>query len=379
MTTIRNDQEIDDLVRGATFLGTGGGGSPEEGGRLLRRELAEGHKIGWVDKGSVLDDEWTACVSFMGNRAPLTAEERRKRKDLGLDEWKFENNLVEAVRGLQEYLGVRVHVIVSPELGGSNTPGPLATGARLGIPVVDGDYAGRALPEIAQMTPCVLGKPILPIVSVDKWGNSTIIKEAVNYELAERIGKMLAMAAFGNTGLAFPLKGSVMKEVIIPGTLSQCYNIGKAMREIRNESKHPVDDIVDLCKGWLLFVGKVMGKEWEVMDGYYCGAHLIEGTNRFQGHQFKIWFKNENHVTWLDDQIHVTSPDLIIQIDPGTCEPIPNHELQEGQPIAIIGMKSRELYRTPRGIDLVGPKRYGFHLDYVPIEERLSPKTPKGD
>ncbi len=379
MTTIQNDQEIDDLVRGATFLGTGGGGSPEEGGRLLRRELAEGRKIGWVDKDTVSDDEWTACVSFMGNRAPLTAEDMRKKKDLGLDEWKFENNLVEAVRGLQDYLGARVQAIVVPELGGSNTPGPLATGARLGIPVVDGDYAGRALPEIAQMSPCMFGKPILPIVSVDKWGNSTIIKEAVNYELAERIGKMLAMAAFGNTGLAFPLKGSVMKEVIIPGTLTQCYNIGKAIREIRDKGKHSVDDIVSLSKGWLLFEGRVMEKAWEVIDGYYCGTHLIEGTDRFQGHQLKVWFKNENHLTWLDDKIHVTSPDLIIQIDPGTYEPIPNHELEKGRSVAVIGMESPELYRTSRGIELVGPRRYGFDLDYVPIEERLSPKTTKRD
>lgn len=377
MRTIQNDQDIDDLVRGATLLGTGGGGSPEEGGRLLRRELAEGHRIEWVDKEAVSDDEWTACVSFMGNRAPLTAEEKRKRQDLGLHEWKFENNLVEAVRRLQDYLGVGVRVIVAPELGGSNTPGPLATGARLGIPVVDGDYAGRALPEIAQMTPCVLGKPILPIVSVDKWGNSTIIEEAVNYELAERIGKMLAMAAFGNTGLAFAIQGSVMKEAIIPGTLSECYKLGKAMREIRNRSKHPVDDIVDLCEGWLLFEGKVTEKKWEVIDGYYCGTHQIEGTDRYQGHRLKVWFKNENHLTWLDDKIYVTSPDLITQIDLATCEPIPNHELKEEQSIAIIGMKSREVYRTPKGIELIGPKRYGFDLNYVPIEERLSSKTSK--
>lgn len=371
--TIQSDQGIDDLVRGATFFGTGGGGSPGEGSKLLKRELAEGHKIGWIDKESVSDDAWTACVAFMGNRAPLTAEERRKRKDLGLDECRPGNNLAEAVQRLQEYLGVRVQAIVAPELGGSNTPGPLATGARLGIPVVDGDYAGRALPEIAQMTPCVLEKSILPIVSVDKWGDITIIEEAVSYELAERIGKMLAMAAFGNTGLSFSLRGSMMKEVIIPDTLSQCYNIGKAVREISAESKHPVDDIVNLCKGWLLFEGKVIEKEWGVIDGYYCGTHSIKGINRFRGHRLKVWFKNENHLTWLDDQIYVTSPDLITQIDLGTYEPIPNHELERGQTIAVIGMKSQELYRTPKGIELVGPKRYGFDFDYVCIEKRLSP------
>lgn len=372
MTTIRNDQEVDDLVRGATLFGTGGGGSPEEGGRLLRRELDEGRTIEWVDKDTVSDDGWTACVSFMGNRAPLSAEELRKKETLGLAEWKFENNLVEAIRRLQDYLEIEVEAIVAPELGGSNTPGPLATGAQLGIPVADGDYAGRALPEIAQMTPCVLGKPILPIVSVDKWGNTTVIREAVSYELAERIGKMLAMAAFGNTGLAFPLKGSAMKEAIIPGTLTECYHIGKAIRETREKSRHSVDDIVAICNGWLLFEGELIEKGWEVIHGYYCGTHLLEGRDRFQGHRLKVWFKNENHLSWLDEQPYVMSPDLIIQIDSETYEPIPNHEMEKGRSVAIIGIKSRELYRTPRGIELIGPKRYGFDLDYVPIEERLS-------
>jgi len=366
-----DDIAVDDLVRGATFLGTGGGGSPAQGRTLLRNELANGHTCGWVDKERIGDDAWTVCATFMGNRAPLTSEEERKKEELGLSEPLFANNLVGAVHQLENYLGINAEAIVASELGGSNTPGALATGASLSIPVVDGDYAGRALPEIAQMTPCLLGEEILPMAAVDKWGNTAIIKEATSYQLTERMGKMLAMASFGNTGLAFALRGPVMRRAIIPGSLSRCYTIGRGIREAAEQSEHVVEAITDLCKGWLLYAGEVVRKEWKVLDGCYTGTHRVKGTGNFAGSVLKIWFKNENHLSWLDNKPYVASPDLVSQVDLQSYEPVPNHELREGQMIAVIGMRAHELYRTSKGISLAGPRHYDSNFNYVPIEDMI--------
>lgn len=44
-------------------------------------------------------------------------------------------------------------------------------------------------------------------------------------------------------------------------------------------------------------------------DGYYVGTHEFEGEGEFAGHRYKVWFKNENHVTWFDGRPHVTTPD----------------------------------------------------------------------
>jgi len=371
ITELVDDIAVDDLVRGATFLGTGGGGSPAQGRTLLREKLANGPTCGWIDKERIEDDAWTVCATFMGNRAPLTSEEERRKDELGLSEPLFANNLVGAVRELENYLGITAKAIVASELGGSNTPGALATGAELSIPIVNGDYAGRALPEIAQLTPCVLGEEILPMAAVDRWGNTAIIKEATSYQLTERMGKMLAIASFGNTGLAFALPGSVMKRAIISGSLSRCYTIGRGIREAGEQSKHAVEAIANLCKGWLLYEGKVVTKEWKILDGCYTGTHSVKGTGKFAGSLFRIWFKNENHLTWLNNKPYVASPDLISQIDLQTYEPIPNHELREGQMIAVIGIRAHELYRSSKGISLVGPGHYSSDFNYVPIENIL--------
>ena len=52
--------------------------------------------------------------------------------------------------------------------------------------------------------------------------------------MAERIGKMLAVAAFNNTGLAmFLLKAHEMKKMVIPGTISESYRMGKAIHKAK--------------------------------------------------------------------------------------------------------------------------------------------------
>jgi len=369
---LKTEEDFENLVTGATFFGTGGGGALEEGLRLLKREAAVGNIIECVSPELIPDDEWTVCLSFMGNRAPLTNEQKLKMDKLNLKNWQYENNLVEAAKLLADYSNVKIGAVVVPELGGANTPGPLAAGVNLGVKVIDGDYAGRAVPEIAQMTPCLFGKSIAPFASVDKWGNKTIIYETINSGLGERIGKMLAMAAFGNTGLAMLLiKAKEMKKFIIAGTLTESYELGKIINGSNESDKDVLESILDYTKGSILFKGEVKEKQWAVEDGYYVGYHLFKGVNDFEGHEYKVWFKNENHVSWYDGKEDVTSPDLICQVETNTGTPITNHDLKEGQKVTLIGLKARSIHRENNIVDLFSPKYFGFDIDYVPIEERL--------
>lgn len=372
---LKTDEEFDDLVVGATFYGTGGGGTPEEGLRLLKHEASAGREVKCVSPDSLPDDVWTVCVCFMGNRAPLSDEQKKKMANLGLKTWKYENNLVEAARLLEAYTGEKIRAVVVPELGGANTPGPMAAGINLGAAVVDGDYAGRAIPEIAQATPCLFGKSIYPMASVDKWGNKTVVYETVNAGTGERIGKMLAMAAFGNTGLAmFLMRAQEMKEFVIAGTITECYQLGKEIRTATATRSDIIQSILNCTNGWLLFKGQVVEKKWAVEDGYYVGYHHFKGLDRFEGHKYKVWFQNENHVCWYDEIADVMSPDLICQVLLESGRPITNHELQKGQSVALIGLPARAIHRRREFIDQLAPKHYGFELDYIPIEKQMDQK-----
>ena len=96
-----------------------------------------------------------------------------------------------------------------------------------------------------------------------------------------------------------------------------------------------------------------------------------EGKGEFKGHTFKVWFKNENHVSWLDNEPLVTSPDLVVIVDRKSGEGVTNTLLEAGQEVAVIGIKGLEVFRSERGLGAAGPRYFGFEIDYVPIDEGM--------
>ncbi len=47
--TITNRTDAEDLIRGLTFMGTGGGGRPDAGRDYLFRHLDKGETLEWTD------------------------------------------------------------------------------------------------------------------------------------------------------------------------------------------------------------------------------------------------------------------------------------------------------------------------------------------
>lgn len=128
---------------------------------------------------------------------------------------------------------------------------------------------------------------------------------------------------------------------------------------------------VECTAGWLLFEGEVVKKEWEDRLGYMIGTTYIEGKGEYEGRSFRVWFKNENHVSWLDDEPFVTSPDLVVIVDRRSGEGMTNTLLEVGQQVAVIGARGLEAFRSQKGLGYAGPRYFGFDIDYVPIEETM--------
>ncbi|WP_312667989.1 DUF917 domain-containing protein [Tissierella praeacuta] len=371
---LTNRVEVEDFVRGCTFYGTGGGGLPSNGIDSLMSEIEKGNEVGWIDVNEIDDDTITVCPFLMGSIAPHTDEVKKEMEGFGLTDSinKEKERLGKAVAELSKYTGKKIGAVVPIELGGANTPGPLAAGILNGIPCVDGDYTGRAIPEILQTTPYINGKVLWPVASVDEFDNICIIDKAINYRMVERIGKLIASGAYGLAGQAgFLMTGKEMKETIIPGTLTECYELGKMIRESREKGLNPIEEIIKKLDGYLLAKGTVTGKDTEDKLGYYWGTHTITGKEGFKDNIYKIWFKNENHIMWENDKPIITSPDIIVVVDAKTGEPYANPVLKVGDEVCVIGLKAREIFKSEKGIGVLGPRYFGYDIDYKPIEERL--------
>ena len=373
-------QDCEDFISGCLFMGTGGGGDPEEGMQVLADALNEGLVLGWHEAESVADEALTSMVYRMGSIAPRSESEPEVIAQLHLDASveQSEDTICSAVRHLSEYLGESVGCLVSAELGASNSPGPVVAAARLGIPIIDGDYSGRAVPEEMQSTPFAHGISSDPFASVDRWGNVAIVAKTANPHMLERIARHLAIAGIDGTAIAStPVRAKEMKRILVPGTLTQCLRIGKECRKATEAGRDPVEAALAVAGGWRFFDGVVAEKDWIDSGGFMIGTLEIEGTGLSEGRSLRAWFKNEIHVTWLDNSPWVCSPDLVTLVDPATGRGFTNTEIAVGDRIAAVGMPGLEIFRRPAALrNGSGPAYFGFDVPYVPIEELLAKLAP---
>ncbi|GAI28685.1 unnamed protein product, partial [marine sediment metagenome] len=45
-----------------------------------------------------------------------------------------------------------------------------------------------------------------------------------------------------------------------------------------------------------------------------------------------------------------------------------NSHIAEGHSVAVIGLRAVEQFRSPKGLDILGPPHFGFDIEYQPIE-----------
>jgi uncharacterized protein len=62
-------------------------------------------------------------------------------------------------------------------------------------------------------------------------------------------------------------------------------------------------------------------------------------------------------------------PDLITVIDGQTAETITTERLRYGQRVSVIAFPCDPIWRTERGIEVAGPRAFGYEFDYLPVEQ----------
>lgn len=365
MGQIANPADVEDFLRGANFMSASGGGDPVVERDQLLADLAAGRDVGWVPLDRFDDEDVLFSVCYSGSIAPESFEDpEAAAQSLGGGRV-HDAPFVEAVRLLERHLGVSCAGLISIEVGGINSGAVLSAAARLGLPLADGDYAGRAIPELHATAPHMLGAPVLPFACVDHFDNRVLILDTPSNAWAERIGKHLALASLGLIACAFAaLPAERVREICVPNTMSECLALGRTIRGARQGGGDPVDAAARAVDGWVLFEGEIVARDW-ANTGYMEGTHELRDED---GRRLKVWFRNENHVTWLDGEPWVCSPDLIEVCHPETGEPLVNTYLELGQRVAVVGRRRRDLFDSPAGLDTLGPRHFGFEIDFRPIE-----------
>lgn len=343
--------DIDDIARGAGILGTGGGGDPYIG-RLLAETAVDRHgPVTLVGIDEVPPDAVVVPVAMLG--APTVSQEKLPNG----------GETLAALRALEAATGRAATHLVPIEIGGMNSLIPLALAAETGLPVVDGDAMGRAFPEAQMVLPTLAGIPTSPMAVADDKGNTMVLR-TVSSVWAERIARAACVATGCSVFTADTvMTGAQLRDGLVADTVTLAQRLGAAVREARAEHADPARAAASLVGGVILATGKVVDVHRVTTGGFAKGTATIAGPDG----ELHLSFQNEFLLATRDDDVIATTPDLITALETDTGDPITTESLRYGDRVTVLGIPSDPRWTTPEGLELVGPRYFGYACDYHPL------------
>ncbi|WP_295842317.1 DUF917 domain-containing protein [uncultured Microbacterium sp.] len=355
--------DLPDLARGATLLGTGGGGDPYIGQKLVERVLGAG-SITVLDPDEIADDLFVIPTAQMG--APTVMIEKIPAGT--------EPTL--ALRTLEKHLGRTADATMPIECGGINSMIPLLVAAETGLPVVDADGMGRAFPELSMETFAVYGVHGSPLALAGERGETAIIDTGDDDRQMEWLARGVTIRLGGVSHIAeYAMTGADVRRTAIPRTLSMALALGRGIREAREQHRSPFEAIADVLSTTLyphvreLFVGKVTDVERRTTDGFAKGRAIISALDPDDDATLEVAFQNENLVARRDGELVAIVPDLICITDIESAEPITTEGLRYGQRVRVLGISTPDIMRTPGALAAFGPSAFGLADAFEPVEQ----------
>jgi DUF917 family protein len=360
-TQLLNSVQKDDLEAlgiGAGILGTGGGGHPRVGKLRLLTLLEDDEYPDAVDIVQPTDLAADATVTSVGGMGAPT---------IGVEKLPNGQEEINALESIERFAGRKVDALIPGEIGGVNSIVPLCVGLMTGLPVVDADGMGRAFPELQMDTFFIYGHPVNYAAISDEHGNTISYQDIDSAKRLEDFARAATVDMGGRAGYAFPLMaGEFVTEYSIPRTLSLIHELGRRVLDAQSGGGDPLGVIEETVNGQHMFTGKVTDVLRRNKEGFARGEVTLASLD--DSTELTIEFQNEFLIARdNEDSVLASVPDLICLVDKDTGLPVTTDALRYGQRLAVLGIPAPELLKTDSALDVVGPKVFGYDIDYHPI------------
>lgn len=368
MSKMLSKDDLMDVANGAGFMGSGGGG-PLTTGINLVKSLPEGAQIELVNVDEVDDGRLTAIVADMG--AP-NAMLKIKTAD----------SMVAAFKELRSFCKSNGKILghcLPVEVGGENTIVPLVVAHHLGLPCVDADGAGRAVPSLTQTTMYGAGVDPDPAYLANGAGEAIGIR-AKQTTRVEFLARPILEDGFDEqAGLAmWPMNYETLKKAApILGNIEVARQLGKRIRLSAGDYVRVVRDFFYERGrgGYLMFRGTLKDYKVSTAGGFDLGIATFhdEKSNK----TVRTYSQNENLMAWCDECTAplATAPDSICYLTTDG-QPFSNADIKAmnliDAEVAIIGLIADRELRTNTKIQesfQTAIQTLGYAGPYIPIEE----------
>lgn len=346
-------EELTSIVYGSSFFGGGGGGSRQEGLALIEAMYKEDPDavLQMVDVDSMEGDENVVSTMVAALGSPMATKGRT-----------FQEESVNAVKGMAEearFNGKTLKYVYSGEMGGGNTMLPLYAAWKCGLPVLDTDGNGRAVPELNTGLLPTHGVATSPVILASERGDTIVgrTEDPMDGVACENIARYMCQAYDQGIGFAaWMMNQKDHQNASAIGQLTRAIEVGKLLRTVKT------GNVVEALAGYfakvsvafepIVAAGTIRDIQITSVGGFDTGVTTVESD---QGGIYKVTFQNENLYVEHDGKTIVTIPSIISTLDLGNEEmavPVSNSETFVGQRIALTATQAH-----PRWYDR--PECYG--------------------
>ncbi|MEK6155453.1 DUF917 domain-containing protein [Flavobacteriaceae bacterium 3-367] len=349
--------DIEYIAMGSTVLGTGGGGDPYIGKLLAKEAINTYGTVSLVTAEELNDDALVVPIAAFG--APMILVEKLFSG----------NEFIRAFEMMESYLGRKIDAVMPAEAGGLNGVIPISIAAQKQIPLVDADGMGRAFPRLEMVTFTLHGIPVSPITQADEKGNKNVY-HTIDNTWGETLVGATTIQMGGSCAIGcYPMSGAQVKKAAVHGIISYAQALGASILDAKEKNQNPLDSLIKEAAALKLFTGKISNVTIKTEGRWNKGICEIMGLDENQGSLMLLDFQNEFLMAKKDGKPVAITPDLIVLIDAENAQPITAETIQYGTRVVVLGMKADEQWRTPQGVELGGPKKFGYPEKYVPLEE----------
>ncbi len=391
--------DLEALLQGGCFFGSGGGGTLTSA-RHLAQNFVPGpyyphQRIRVVAVEEATEGE-AVMVAYLG--APVA-----------INQVTYPEGPVRAVEQIKAHLeknGRKLAYIVPPESGALGFTVACLVAAHFGLAVIDADGAGRAVPSLPMLTFAAAGINPRPTMLVSQDGlqvelnvtprgsenGSTRHQQDVAAIIEQMLRPIVSVQEFEQFGgLAMWIMGpsELAQALPIRGTLSRALQLGRLLQqgELGNTSAlvRYLQEKFGLGARVVFGPGRIASIKEETAGGFDVGKVSIDSG----GAQCTVVYQNESLLAWDSSkgQPIGMAPDSLAYFAEGAGQQVfSNGDLLqadgtlnpqiEGRPLSVIGIAAAAPLREPGGLILdsfmAQVAQLGYLGPYLPLAEEGS-------
>lgn len=338
-----NKSDMQLIVNGASFLASGGGGGVASANAVIDNVMSFASEVAIISNAEIEDTDSLLVVCGVG--APDAPN---------LD---FKKSPGYALTGLQTMTGDQFKCVLPIEVGAMNSMIPLLACAQYGIPMLDGDGAGRSVPQMSMCTYALQNFPVNKTLVVSEEDQQFPLHPSNATELEAQVRQVVSteLEDAGTVG-TWPVSGTQIKgaDAYVPGSLSLAKAIGSAMA-----TADPLSAVQTLVNEYysdsavIMSAGTVTAATNKVEDGFDVGTITVSDG---QGMSVELYFVNESLLATIEmngqPAAFILGPDMICSMGVDGS-PMTNSEIcgqfakGETVQVSLMWVKAVDAIRTP--------------------------------